>query len=227
MEDVRLPRPGTAPSTGGARGLFAARSYEQGDLILEESPLLTATETASSSGAWELTRALLMDPEHQELRAWVRAEFGSNPQIFVQGGNPHDWSPEDAELCRRLAAAAGLPEQEVKRTYAAVGMINLTVSLPGSPEPFVFGIYRLLSYVNHSCEPSAALDLRGPVRRLVAARNIREGQEITMLYLHESMLQLVDVRAYLQQVFGFECRCSRCAGIPSNLPGIKISDNIA
>ena len=204
-----LPVPGN--SEMGGKGLVATRSYALGEAVLDEWPSLTTVHESAPTATWELTQALL-EPAHAELGAWVEAEFAHNPQIFVRNGNPHAWDAADVEYCGLLASLMGLSERYVKRMYAAVAMINVTASLPGD-ETHALGIYPLLSYINHSCAPNALLELHGERRILVALQPISAGTEITMPYMHPSMMELPREirRRFLSDTFGFSCACSECS----------------
>jgi hypothetical protein len=75
------------------------------------------------------------------------------------------------------------------------------------------GFFALQSCLNSDCDPNVA-----PVKEdadvdgrcvLVAKRDIREGEELTMCYVDESM-DVKERRAELRD-YGFECACERCA----------------
>ncbi|GBF89127.1 hypothetical protein Rsub_01844 [Raphidocelis subcapitata] len=70
--------------------------------------------------------------------------------------------------------------------------------------------FALQSCCNHSCAPSAAAegDPCGEAR-LVAARRIAAGEEVTISYVEEEGVGLEERRAALA-AYGFECRCGRC-----------------
>ena len=75
------------------------------------------------------------------------------------------------------------------------------------------GFFALQSCVNSDCDPNVApikedADVDGRCV-LVARRDIREGEELTMCYVDESA-DVATRRAELRD-YGFECACARCA----------------
>jgi hypothetical protein len=75
------------------------------------------------------------------------------------------------------------------------------------------GFFALQSCVNSDCDPNVAplkddADVDGRCV-LVAKRDIREGEELTMCYVDETA-DVATRRAELSD-YGFECACERCA----------------
>lgn len=79
--------------------------------------------------------------------------------------------------------------------------------------------YRVSSYINHSCAPSARPAFHGTSElHLIAARDIKEGEEITVSYVDTKKRSkdknLFDARKHrrmeLARGWGFACDCSRC-----------------
>lgn len=95
------------------------------------------------------------------------------------------------------------------------------------------GLFQLRCRINHSCRPNthallaadAALEIPGVVARdpreivVVAARDIREGEELTNSYFNFSPGQSAAARRdILSSNFGFECWCQLCTANEA-LPG--------
>ena len=75
-------------------------------------------------------------------------------------------------------------------------------------------LYSAACRANHACAPSCDVVYEdgGPLRvALVAARDIREGEELTISYV-DSDQDAVDRRAATAD-YGFLCECPRCAGV--------------
>jgi len=68
-----------------------------------------------------------------------------------------------------------------------------------------------MSRINHSCEPNAIKFKHGGGMRLVALRNIKPGEAVTVSYINDSSrMQPFELRkAHLSSWFP-ECACSRC-----------------
>ena len=75
-------------------------------------------------------------------------------------------------------------------------------------------LYSAACRANHACAPNCDVIYEdgGPLRvSLVAARDIREGEELTISYV-DSDQDAVDRRAATAD-YGFLCECPRCAGV--------------
>ena len=71
------------------------------------------------------------------------------------------------------------------------------------------GIWIMPSYINHSCWPNSVRSFLGDLLIVRAARDIQEGEEITMNYLdNESCLQ--NRQEELYSGWGFNCKCTLC-----------------
>ena len=81
-------------------------------------------------------------------------------------------------------------------------------------------LFPCVSLIDHGCVPSVRIDCsRGGVARVIAARNIREGEELRSFYPPRSQFAWhpASVRCgVLEQTRGFRCHCSACGGSESN-----------
>ena len=80
------------------------------------------------------------------------------------------------------------------------------------------GLFEHVAYVNHSCQPNAAIRVLGRESgyelRFIALRSIARGQEITISYIRNSLLmQPVGSRRRHLRSWGFRCECVRCAAV--------------
>lgn len=83
------------------------------------------------------------------------------------------------------------------------------------------GLYSLLSYLNHSCDPNAVLVETDDVgtQALVALRPIAAGEEVAFAYVR--MLQGYSLsklprrrrRKVLLAEYGFTCVCPKCTNV--------------
>lgn len=88
-------------------------------------------------------------------------------------------------------------------------------------------LYRVASYINHSCAPSARPVFASGTAELsiVAAQDIKAGEEITVSYVDTKKRSkdknLADARKHrrleLARGWGFACDCTRCAEEASNM----------
>jgi len=71
------------------------------------------------------------------------------------------------------------------------------------------GIWIMPSYINHSCWPNSVRSFLGDLLIVRAARDIHEGEEISMAYLdNESCLQKRQKELY--SGWDFNCKCTLC-----------------
>jgi hypothetical protein len=78
-----------------------------------------------------------------------------------------------------------------------------------------YGLYKLPSFINHSCIPNviAAVNENGTIN-IVALEDIKKDQEIVWCYAKD-FSDIESVKIELQECYGFECKCARCIG---NIP---------
>jgi len=97
-------------------------------------------------------------------------------------------------------------------------------------EVYGLGLYRTGSLFNHSCVPNAVVAASGSRLRVVAAADIRAGEEVTISY-GPTVLRTphAAVRgATLRSTYGFACTCAACTAAPAELPtAAAISTNPA
>ncbi len=101
-------------------------------------------------------------------------------------------------------AALVCPPVYAHPAAAHASVIHQTTVLILEPPPV------LQSCVNHSCNPNAAAtcDQGNHTVAIVAQRDIRAGEEVTLSYIDES-LPYKQRQAELRD-YGFVCRCDKC-----------------
>ncbi|RDW89756.1 hypothetical protein BP6252_01788 [Coleophoma cylindrospora] len=79
-------------------------------------------------------------------------------------------------------------------------------------ECFGYGLWPVASYWNHSCAPNVQKKRTGRMWRFWANNDIAKGQELCISYLggDERSMEVVDRKAQLKDVWGFDCACSKC-----------------
>lgn len=72
-------------------------------------------------------------------------------------------------------------------------------------------VYRRISRLNHSCNPNCAhsFDIDRGIGQVWALRDIKEDEELCLTYV-ELLLEGQNRRAYLNEVYGFDCDCATC-----------------
>lgn len=205
----------------GEKQLVAAAPIAVGETILCAKPLVTVPADLYELGtyAWDLTHKLLANTG---LRNTYYSWQLKSDDVFP----PH---PDDTEIERLAAKRYGVQRTLVRKLY--VGVVTNNIGF-GTGEKAIagYGMYKTLSRVNHSCDPSAAMvavDAVAGEQILVAKRPIQPGQEVTWSYCGED-------NGFLQQDYlirnlslvrdvGFVCRCSRCQReLPDDLKGVDL-----
>jgi hypothetical protein len=205
----------------GELQLVADAPVAAGEEILRETPLTMVLDSdiELGSAAWDLTHRLLADARLRD--AWYALKLRSE-DIFPP-------SAQDAEIERLLARRYRLPRPMVRKLYAGVRTNHIGFGA-GDDATHGYGLYPTLGRVNHSCEPSAALetvDVASGEQRLLAKRAIESGQEITRNYAFETEgfleRNFLVRNVTLVNRFGFVCQCSRCrTERPEDLQGVNL-----
>ncbi|CAK9079135.1 unnamed protein product [Durusdinium trenchii] len=201
------------------KALVAKGSFKQGDVILLEEAILSLAAGASPVAALGLLsrsqrRRLAALHCHTRL-APARAEDGAGALSEQLG--------EEGERLLEEMVASGVwtAEQAVQdagwlwqllRVWDANKLSFVTAQ---GPEQCVF---ERISRLNHSCEPNVRLLPAGPKQLLVvAAVDIREGEELCICYPERNILPMLHFlhaptswRRRTLERWQFLCRCVRC-----------------
>lgn len=89
-------------------------------------------------------------------------------------------------------------------------LINtFTITPPTSSEELGLAFDPKLALMNHSCAPSALLQVNGAEATVIALKDIHPGDEITVCYVDPD-LNVEQRRKELKERWFFECDCKRC-----------------
>jgi hypothetical protein len=104
-----------------------------------------------------------------------------------------------------------------------VGIFNTNALPLGKGSPFA-GVFPNIARFNHDCSPNAhySYDDEKACATLYAVKEIDEGEEIVISYINP-LQSRADRLQYLEEHFGFICRCKRCA--ETDTESAEISDN--
>jgi SET domain-containing protein len=78
------------------------------------------------------------------------------------------------------------------------------------------GIFLIHSCLNHSCKPNAEVvgglaDTNDTQIKVVALRNIKKGEEITISYIEQpNKKDVAERRKELKGTYLFQCNCEKC-----------------
>ena len=204
-------------SPGKGRGLFAIRKIKDGQIILEEYPLLTFTVRDFHTSTYfpnmdEETKAKILqinDPaeDYKTLDSQTVEELISknpNNAIFKEVK-----SDEKSKIIRIMT-----------------GNTVQICAVEGLYDTEKHGIYHNISWINHSCVPNATLSwVNGDFERkqVRAYRTIKKGEEILVSYDNTEQF-IYGSRQFRRQCLlercGFLCVCSECS-----LEGWEFNEN--
>ena len=108
--------------------------------------------------------------------------------------------------CTRLSSVDD-PLENLFKTRAEVEKTIAEAPLTGTPKGS--GLWIMPSYINHSCWPNSVRSFLGNLLIVRAARDIPEGEEISINYIeNESGVQERQKAFYSE--WGFNCKCTFC-----------------
>jgi hypothetical protein len=208
--------------TSHERGLMATIAINEGTTVLMEYPfvksgvLSTLPEYYNERPCWSLTDTVMA------LWKVIKHHLG---KLKATRGMLRDWDKGDDIVLARLAAKWGVSQSEIKDIYVQVATNNIATrgmqivrresngTTSVCREGVAFGLFTVLSAINHSCDPNArwevSLEPQQPVK-LIALKSIAVGEAITVAYI-ESPGGNVPMYDTLYEKFGFVCNCTLCA----------------
>jgi len=196
----------TETNVVAGKGLVAQQSYKQGALILQEDALVFCN-TRKRHDYWE-----------DEGKAFYDEELNGTTKILQTAFNK--LSLLDQATFHKFYTSNPRPsnvEHIVDRfRYSA---FKVPVRRHGDEADTTrMVLYRTICFANHSCVPNATVyihnrdypDTRGQ-GRLVATRDIDNGEEILINYIPEDWHEdRADRQAALMLGWGFDCTCEGC-----------------
>ncbi|CAE7267461.1 ANK1 [Symbiodinium microadriaticum] len=174
---------------GRGRCLLATEDADAGDCMIRERASFTHDmgATVSEQGA-----ALIWEQFHQ---------LPSEVQDAIWGL----YCPEALEESPGYI----LSSKEQRRLLGILKVNSVKLRGPGA------GVFLTISRANHSCRPTCAFVLgEEGMCSLVAVRQIKAGEEVTVSYISESslLLPVLQRRSALYRPWQFHCQCERCIG---------------
>lgn len=207
---------------GRGRGLFAAKDFKSGELIMCEKALsvsfdsdpgsmknYTILDSSTQKGAsdttagllYQLTDKLTNSPSTAE-RFFDLDDGGFSPRTPL---TPID-GVVPADTFRILSIihhnCYGCPTVRSSSNTAQAQL----ASSKGYPSS---GVWVHASYINHACNGNAMRSFIGDMIIVRATRDIKEGDEICMPYRLPNPDNSV-TQGELQKIWGFKCDCSLC-----------------
>lgn len=223
-----LPRVILGPVTGMGLGLKTRESIPDGEVALEEMPLLQESDCDWSDMAQESKVARIVtsfgansdqspcdgDLMVKCVKALVSMSEEAKRKLLALGGPDHwpAWPPEHP-LLPTLKNAAGIagkslqipgmwPVEELEEGLRIIAFNASQDEL----------VYEVACRANHSCSPNALAEISPDGKlRVRALRSIPAGAEVTLSYAHGlGLLHWQARQRLLWDTRGFTCSCQRC-----------------
>ena len=186
---------------GRGRGLVAARDIKTGDLLLQDTALITVTEDADT---WQAGRQI--HEQVSRLKEGDRREFYRLTRM-----------QKLLDISDTFISAAGDDTDNIKKAElvslykheTAIFFNNDISGLAGSKS-----LYLSLALLNHSCSPNSCWSRAADHNKLElrALRTVKEGQEVTVNYISVEgrFTERDQRRERLEKGWDFVCRCELC-----------------
>lgn len=225
-KDWKTHKPSCPPfvireSPGKGRGLFATRKIKEGQIILDEYPLLTVNDGTMSFSKF---RACYYPNIDAETKAKILKLNDPSENL-----NELDTRTVEKMTSKNLRVMfwSDTSSEEMRKIFRIVSSnsapICQKVELYGND--LEVGLFNNLSFINHSCVPNVARSWvmadfkRHQVRAL---KTIEKGEEILENYWDTEKFTYGSREFRREQLmeFGFLCECSECS-----LEGEALQDN--
>jgi tetratricopeptide (TPR) repeat protein len=213
-------------SDGHGRGLFATKNLNPGDVVFVEKAFLAIHSDADGPDIAPLFNVhanQLSVGSHAALFRGLVDKLQWNPKLaagylnLCDGGNfdQHAKVPViDKEVVLDTFQVQAIAQRNGFECPRVSSLDNKERQKLGPGNDRIegsMGVWLRASYVNHSCLPNIKRAFIGDMMIVRAVRKIRIGDELLMSYTDpRDPFELEKRRQYLQQVYGFECRCLLC-----------------
>ena len=225
----------TNSSNSSMKGLFARESFQVGDIILKEKPLLAVPyadidhidkqiETsfnqlsqASKNAVYDLcdTTTTLSTETNTETNV-IQVENSNNSNNNDCKTVVYENAQPNIKTLRGILTSNSIPQGDMITPID--GSNNKECVLPTAC------LYSLLCRANHSCNSNAIFTWREDLQKelLIAMRKIEKGDEITVSY--DGVCEDRDYRRQrLKDNFNFDCGCTLCVDNEEKVEeGLKI-----
>ncbi|MCO5560633.1 hypothetical protein L7F22_014249 [Adiantum nelumboides] len=195
---------------GRGRGLYATCDVAAGDVLLISNAFAaTYNDTDRVEMYFKIASIVKQSPRalHQY---YALAGNDDHDSIEVPDVKLYDPSIPCEDGGEVHAAALAFDEARVIHIMNVNSFSGELKSAKTDPEMRLTGLWLLPSFINHSCIPNASRLIVGEAMFILAARNIRANEEITISYT-DAMAPLKRREDNLGQTgYGFHCECKRC-----------------
>lgn len=222
------------------RIVHATRTWQQGEIILVESPLHIVQEDVRSPAFIKL-QGMCKKHKFDYEPLWYWCALKSLTKEQLEGAFEGGWETATAlqqknllllhhEVTEAGRESATMVKELVPNCdplilerLTQVWVLNC---FEYSDHPTGYSVYFFSSFMSHSCYPNAVWHYTGTDHVLRARRNIKVGDEVCIAYLPEDGLLNPTVlrRHELHQTKHFWCDCERCDATEDSTRGICCPD---
>ena len=213
-KDWKVHKPSCPPyiikeSPGKGRGLFATRKIKEGQVILEEYPLLTISDGVSTT-------------EFQD-KYYPNIDEETKAKILQMYDPAENFKKLDTETVKKLVSTDPLMmwlyEAKTDEVSKILRIFNgNSMLICGEPDLYSntseLGLYHNIFRINHSCVPNATICwVMGDFQRkqVRALMTIEKGEEILISYRDNEKFRSRQLRRQeLLETEAFLCECSEC-----------------
>lgn len=195
----KLYKPGKAQRQ---RALIATQDVNADTYVMIEKAWILSDPYPNNNN-WDVVRKLF---EQKQSVDKLKKKY------MRSGAGIQQWDKEDD---KQVAAIGAAPIDDIKLMYDIVCTNVLSVSKERDMRSRRFGLYRLFTLVNHSCDPnctSLTINNDKGILALKTIQPVRCGQQFTISYMGNELNALSKAfrQEYLSKEYGFICQCAKC-----------------
>lgn len=193
---------------GRGRGLYATRDVSAGDILIISNAFAATYNDTDRIEMYFKIASILKESPRALCQYYTLAGNEDHGNIEVPDVRIFDPSfPfEDNDAHASLA----FDERRVIHIMNVNSFAGELKSAKTDPEMRLTGLWLLPSFINHSCTPNASRLIVGEAMFILASRDIKSKEEITISYT-DAMAPLKRREDNLGETgYGFRCECKRC-----------------
>lgn len=190
-----------AKVSGKGVGCIATKAIKKGDLVLKEAPQLffpNVSVTTFEECLVVVKTFMEMSKEDQERYLDLHNKYDDDETT---------WSVGMKQRFTAILQATNqmtFPNISQEKAFRVVAIMDTN--------EFQNGVCLKMSRFNHSCRPNAQYfwNVDTNTRDVRALRKIKQGEEITLSYIHTMIGSREERRTKLKDGFNFDCSCEAC-----------------
>lgn len=200
---------------GKGLGVLAARHISAGRIILDDPFIISIREPVREPDTNEEASDLLKSTLLQLISQYIELPLDLRKQLASLHAHIESTSYEwfRAYLEHFEANVSEVYLKFIVRLYFTFNTNEFSKYVPGRRDGGkIRRLFLTTSRINHACCPNARSTQTTDGHKVVTAlRDIHEGEEITLRYLHHYRYTRTQWHDATQRMWGFVCNCTGCA----------------